>query len=106
MVAAINAPKTGNTLDAFKALAKNATTSTSPPGGPQGGVLSKGGNGTSTGTASGTGAATSAATSSAGNTATGPSSRPSIVPANGAEKMGAQLVGAFVVVLAAGFAMI
>jgi len=31
MVAAINAPATGNTLAAFTALAKNATASTSPP---------------------------------------------------------------------------
>lgn len=40
MVAAINAPTTGNTLAAFVALAKNATTSTSPPGSaPVGGIL-------------------------------------------------------------------
>lgn len=40
MVAAINAPTTGNTLAAFALLAKNATTSTSPPGSaPLGGIL-------------------------------------------------------------------
>jgi hypothetical protein len=40
MVAAINAPATGNTLAAFTALAKNATTSTSPPDTvPLGGIL-------------------------------------------------------------------
>ncbi|KAE8454129.1 hypothetical protein EG329_005053 [Mollisiaceae sp. DMI_Dod_QoI] len=42
MVAAINAPSTGNTLTAFTALAKNATTSTSPPGGVAGGLLKVG----------------------------------------------------------------
>lgn len=111
MVAAINAPKTGNTLAAFTLKAKNATTSTSPEGGPKGGVLNKGGNGTST--ASGTGTATSASTggvaptsSSAGNTAAGPSSSPTIVPASGAEKMGVKMVGAFVAVLAVGFTLV
>jgi hypothetical protein len=40
MVAAINAPATGNTLAAFTALAKNATASTSPPDTvPLGGIL-------------------------------------------------------------------
>ncbi|KUJ19549.1 Cupredoxin [Mollisia scopiformis] len=42
MVAAINAPTTGNTLTAFAALAKNATASTSPPGGVAGGILKVG----------------------------------------------------------------
>ncbi|KAH7419610.1 Cupredoxin [Cadophora sp. MPI-SDFR-AT-0126] len=39
MVAAINAPQTGNTFEAFALLAKNATASTSPPGGAVGGIL-------------------------------------------------------------------
>lgn len=40
MVAAINAPATGNTLAAFTKLAKNATASTSPPDTvPLGGIL-------------------------------------------------------------------
>jgi len=39
MVGAINAPAVGNTLNAFIALAQNASTSTSPPGGAVGGVL-------------------------------------------------------------------
>jgi len=46
MVGAINAPATGNTLDAFILLASNATQSTAPPGGAAGGVLQVGsGNG-------------------------------------------------------------
>ncbi|TVY21047.1 putative GPI-anchored cupredoxin [Lachnellula arida] len=68
MVAAINAPKTGNTLAAFTLLAKNATTSTfPPPGTPIGGTLVKSSGNTtssSTGTASSTGSATSATGSS------------------------------------------
>ncbi|KND91033.1 hypothetical protein TOPH_04409 [Tolypocladium ophioglossoides CBS 100239] len=40
MVGAINAPTSGNTFEAFAALAKKATNSTSPPGGAVGGVLS------------------------------------------------------------------
>lgn len=39
MVGSINAPTTGNTLDAFIQLASNATQSTAPPGGAVGGVL-------------------------------------------------------------------
>jgi hypothetical protein len=43
MVAAINAPATGNTLEAFIAKAKNATASTSPPSSaPLGGILKVG----------------------------------------------------------------
>ncbi|KAK2592512.1 hypothetical protein QQS21_009787 [Conoideocrella luteorostrata] len=42
MIGAINAPKSGNTFEAFKALAKKASNSTSPAGGPAGGVLSNG----------------------------------------------------------------
>jgi hypothetical protein len=44
MVGAINAPATGNTLDAFILLASNATQSTFPPGGAVGGVLQVGSN--------------------------------------------------------------
>ncbi|KAK0099503.1 hypothetical protein ONS95_000234 [Cadophora gregata] len=39
MVAAINAPDTGNTFEAFALLAKSASASTSPPGGAVGGIL-------------------------------------------------------------------
>jgi hypothetical protein len=39
MVAAINAPKSGSTFDAFRKLARNATLSSSPAGGPKGGAL-------------------------------------------------------------------
>lgn len=42
MVGAINAPATGNTLDAFIRIATNATQSTAPPGGVAGGVLKSG----------------------------------------------------------------
>ncbi|TVY82172.1 putative GPI-anchored cupredoxin [Lachnellula suecica] len=56
MVAAINAPKTGNTLAAFTSLAKNATLSTFPGGAfsPVGGslVLSKGNSTSSSGSSS------------------------------------------------------
>jgi plastocyanin len=48
MVGAINAPTTGNTFAAFAALAKNATASTSPPGGAVGGLLQVGSNSNST----------------------------------------------------------
>jgi len=44
MVGAINAPATGNTLDAFILLASNASQSTFPPGGAAGGVLQVGSN--------------------------------------------------------------
>lgn len=40
MVGSINAPTTGNTLEAFQDLAKKASTSTIPPQAPLGGVLS------------------------------------------------------------------
>ncbi|KAF5138635.1 putative GPI-anchored cupredoxin [Metarhizium anisopliae] len=43
MIGAVNAPQTGNTFEAFSALAVKASNSTSPPGGPVGGVLSNGG---------------------------------------------------------------
>jgi hypothetical protein len=43
MVGAINAPTSGNTLDAFILLASNATLSTAPEGGATGGTLSNGG---------------------------------------------------------------
>ncbi|OAA44788.1 extracellular serine-rich protein [Metarhizium rileyi] len=42
MIGAINAPKSGNTFEAFSALAMGASGSTSPPSGPVGGVLSGG----------------------------------------------------------------
>jgi len=42
MVGAINAPATGNTLDAFILLASNASTSTFPLGGPTGGEIASG----------------------------------------------------------------
>lgn len=45
MVGAINAPETGNTLEAFRDLAKKAGDSTSPAGGPAGGVLNEGNKG-------------------------------------------------------------
>jgi len=44
MVGAINAPATGNTLDAFILLASNASQSTFPAGGAAGGVLQVGSN--------------------------------------------------------------
>jgi len=47
MVGAINAPTSGNTFEKFAALAKNATTSTSPPGGAVGGILKVSSNSTS-----------------------------------------------------------
>jgi hypothetical protein len=73
MVGSVNAPKTGNTLDAFKKLAGNATTSTFPGGAfsPVGGTFvpaknsnSTSTNGTSTSSGSGSGSgATSSFTS-------------------------------------------
>ncbi|TVY47454.1 Extracellular serine-rich protein [Lachnellula occidentalis] len=59
MVAAINAPKTGNTLAAFTLHAKNATSSTfPPPGTPVGGTLVKS-SGNSTSSVSSSGSASS-----------------------------------------------
>ncbi|KAL2064434.1 hypothetical protein VTL71DRAFT_4928 [Oculimacula yallundae] len=52
MVAAINAPATGNTFEAFTLLAKNATASTSPPGGVVGGILKLAGAANASGSAS------------------------------------------------------
>jgi len=52
MVGAINAPTSGNTLEKFALLAKNATTSTSPSGGAVGGVLKSGSNSTSSSSSS------------------------------------------------------
>jgi len=57
MVGAINPPATGNTLDKFVALAANATTSTSPPGGAAGGILKVNSNSTSSSTTSATSSA-------------------------------------------------
>ncbi|KAH9210749.1 Cupredoxin [Leptodontidium sp. 2 PMI_412] len=59
MVAAINAPSTGNTFEAFALLAKNATASTSPPGGAVGGILKLAGaaGSSSSSSASGSGSA-------------------------------------------------
>ncbi|CZR66884.1 uncharacterized protein PAC_16785 [Phialocephala subalpina] len=60
MVAAINAPTTGNTLTAFTALAKNATTpSTSPPGGQAFGGVLKVGSASSNSSSSSSGASSS-----------------------------------------------
>lgn len=39
MIGAINAPSTGNTFDAFSALAMKASNSSSPPDGPVGGIM-------------------------------------------------------------------
>jgi len=60
MVAAINAPQTGNTFEAFALLAKNATASTSPPGGAAGGILklADGTESSASASGSGSGAAT------------------------------------------------
>jgi plastocyanin len=52
MVGAINAPTSGNTFEKFAALAKNATTSTSPPGGAVGGILKVSSNSTTSSTSS------------------------------------------------------
>ncbi|KAH6668382.1 Cupredoxin, partial [Halenospora varia] len=54
MVGSINAPSSGNTLEAFITLVENSTASTSPPGSAIGGVLKVNSNSTS---ASGSGAA-------------------------------------------------
>ncbi|KAG4431676.1 hypothetical protein IFR05_012842 [Cadophora sp. M221] len=64
MVAAINAPATGNTFEAFALLAKNATASTSPPGGAAGGILKLAGaaDSSSSSSASGSGSASGSAT--------------------------------------------
>lgn len=64
MVGAINAPTSGNTFDKFVSLAKNATTSTSPPGGAFGGILKVSGNSNST-SSSTTSASSSAYTTKA-----------------------------------------
>ncbi|RDL34460.1 uncharacterized protein BP5553_07588 [Venustampulla echinocandica] len=64
MLGAINAPATGNTLAAFTQLAKNATTSTSPPSGPVGGVLNVGSNSSGSGNGSNSTASLSVHTSS------------------------------------------
>ncbi|PVH74184.1 Cupredoxin [Cadophora sp. DSE1049] len=69
MVAAINAPQTGNTFEAFALLAKNATASTSPPGGAAGGILKLAdGSESSSASASGSGAATGFSTISSTRT--------------------------------------
>jgi hypothetical protein len=70
MVGAINAPTTGNTLDAFITLAKNATTSTSPPGGPVGGTLNTNSNSTSSSSSSTSTYTTTAVVTSATATST------------------------------------
>jgi len=71
MVAAINAPATGNTLAAFAALAKNATTSTSPPGGVAGGILKVGSaSSNSSSSASGSGSGEKTVTTSVTTTVT------------------------------------
>ncbi|TVY55715.1 putative GPI-anchored cupredoxin [Lachnellula cervina] len=68
MVAAINAPKTGNTLAAFTLLAKNATTSTfPPPGTPIGGTLVKS-SGNTTSSSTGTASSSGSMASSTGST--------------------------------------
>jgi hypothetical protein len=62
MVGAVNAPSTGNTLAAFTNLAKNATLSTVPSGGVQGGTLNTNGassNSSSSGSSSGSGSGSS-----------------------------------------------
>jgi len=70
MVAAINAPKTGNTLAAFTNLAKNATASTfPPPGTPIGGTLSLS-SGKSNSSSSGTSSSGSGSGSSSSYTST------------------------------------
>jgi hypothetical protein len=77
MVGAINAPTTGNTLDAFIQLAKNATESTSPPFGPVGGILSTLSNSTST----------------PSNSTSIPSSAPPQITSNSASELSVQLLG-------------
>ncbi|OAQ68111.1 extracellular serine-rich protein [Pochonia chlamydosporia 170] len=62
MIGAINAPKTGNTFEAFSQLAIKASNTTNPPSGPVGGVLSNGGSQTNS-TATGTSATTKTYTS-------------------------------------------
>ncbi|KAH6668491.1 Cupredoxin [Halenospora varia] len=52
MVGAINAPSTGNTLEAFITLAENSTASTSPPGTAIGGFLKANSNSTNVVTSS------------------------------------------------------
>lgn len=61
MVGAINAPTTGNTLDAFILLASNASQSTFPSGGAAGGVLQVGNSST---TLTSTGSSSSSASGS------------------------------------------
>ncbi|KAG0647551.1 putative GPI-anchored cupredoxin [Hyphodiscus hymeniophilus] len=65
MVGAINAPASGNTFDKFAALAKNATTSTSPPLGPVGGILKVSSTSTSTSTSTSSSSSSSAYTTKA-----------------------------------------
>ncbi|KAG9237201.1 Cupredoxin [Amylocarpus encephaloides] len=74
MVAAINAPTEGKTLAAFAAAAKNSTT-INPSGGPVGGVLKQGGNGT--------GASTVLSTSSYSTTVVGTTTIQSAYTSNG-----------------------
>lgn len=101
MVGAINAPKTGNTLDAFILLASNATASTFPEGGVAGGEL------VSKGSASSTTAVLPSGTGNAGASdvpvATGVPAptviSPPINPANGATTLGSNSMAAAVVVV-------
>lgn len=123
MVGAINAPATGNTLDAFILLASTASNSTFPSGGPSGGELSSGSSSsasysygmtyTSTGTApvtTYTAPAGTAGTTVIGSTGIitatssiiGGATSPPITPANGASSLGSSsMVAALAVVLSA-----